>query len=251
MNKLSLVLYGFLACAFLCPGCKSIKLSGYDKKGFYSLNDSTLVHSETQALIAPFTETLEKEMNEIIAQNSVNMPRKKDAPESLLGNFVSDLVYQYAQDKTLNIDFCLLNFGGLRTTLPKGTITRGKIYELMPFENNLVVVELSHDSLLALVDYLAQKQGQPISGAQIEIKDQKATQFLIQKNKIDLKQSSDKTYKIITTDYLAKGGDRMTFFSNPTHLKNLQVKLRDVILQHCEEKQNISSFIDERVKLLK
>ena len=53
-----------------------------------------------------------------------------------------------------HIDFCLLNNGGLRTSLPQGNITRRKIFELMPFENELVVVTISKEKMTDLKAYL-------------------------------------------------------------------------------------------------
>ena len=67
-------------------------------------------------------------------------PSEWSSPESLLGNFVTDLcLRQYS-----NIaDICVMNNGGLRSNLTKGEITRGDIYTLMPFENELVILEFS------------------------------------------------------------------------------------------------------------
>ena len=49
----------------------------------------------------------------------------------------------------------------------KGEITRGKIYELMPFENELVVLELNENDFLGLVNYILKRKGEPFSGFKI------------------------------------------------------------------------------------
>ena len=54
-----------------------------------------------------------------------------------------------------------MNNGGLRNILPKGNITKGDIYKLMPsfFENELVVLELTNDEFGELINYLISRNG--------------------------------------------------------------------------------------------
>ena len=57
---------------------------------------------------------------------------------------------------------------------------------------------------------------------------------------------NNKKLKILTSDYLANGGDNMFFFKKKTQ-KKLNIKLRDVIIKYCKSKQIINSKIDERL----
>ena len=121
----------------------------YEKTQNSSINiiETTTEHQQATALISPFKDSLEKEMNEVLVLSAEEFPKEKGKIETKLGNLVADLSMEIAQKMyNGNIDFCLLNFGGLRTSLPKGEITRGKIFELMPFENELVVISISQDS---------------------------------------------------------------------------------------------------------
>ena len=88
--------------------------------------DSTIL-----TIITPYQQGIEAEMNEVLTYSKINLTKKSG--ESLLGNFVTDLSLNYA-----DAHMCVMNNGGLRTTINKGNITRGKLYELMPFENELV-----------------------------------------------------------------------------------------------------------------
>ena len=102
--------------------------------------------SASNAIIYPYKAELSKTINEVICQSAIEM--SKERPEGLLGNFVADLILEIGHEMYLppdkrNIDFCYLNHGGLRASLPKGDISRQRVFELMPFENELVVVTLS------------------------------------------------------------------------------------------------------------
>ncbi len=195
------------------------------------MNSGITNDQQTDSLIQPYKEKLEKEMNEVLVISSEEFPKEKGKAQTKLGNLVADLSLEIANKlyqplDNDSIDFCLLNFGGLRTSLPKGEITRGKIFELMPFENELVIVTIQYDSLNNIYEYLQKAGGQPIAGnLSISFKDNKTeiVEDWTHKTKI----------KILTSDYLAHGGDNMSFFLNPISVEPVGIKLRDAIIQYC------------------
>ena len=78
-------------------------------------------------------------MNEVLVISEEEFPKEKGKPETKLGNLVADLSLEIAKRiYEDSVNFCLLNFGGLRTSLPKGEITKGKIFELMPLALKLL-----------------------------------------------------------------------------------------------------------------
>ncbi len=244
--------WSFIVLLFACAGCHShqIKSKAYAKTGRIPLSDTTLIDGSMHSLISPYKSRLDDQMNRVVCTSKVAMPRVKTEPESLLGNFVSDLCYNRLKKEHAHIDFCLLNFGGLRNALPKGEVSIRDIYQLMPFENQMVIVSISYDSLQSLTHYLAAKQGQPISGATIRIKNQLPDSFTI--NGAALTASNKKRiFHVLTSDYLAKAGDQMTFFSSPKKLTPLNIKLRDLIIEHCKDQKYINSQLDKRVEILK
>ena len=119
---------------------------GKTESVFFDLRDSLVPgDSVLIAEIAPYKSGMDKTMNEVLNTSDVAMT--KDVPEGLLGNFVADLILKkandyYAPDDGAKVSICILNNGGLRTPLPKGDITRGKVFELMPFENEMVFIQL-------------------------------------------------------------------------------------------------------------
>ena len=135
-----------------------------------NINGETTADSSYYGLIEPYQTSLKKEMNEVIGEASMNLVKKQ--PEGTLGNFVADLTLKTALsfdfvDLPQNNTFCLLNHGGLRAPLSKGEITVGNVYELMPFDNEIVVVELSGQKVLELATYVALYGGHPMSGIEI------------------------------------------------------------------------------------
>lgn len=211
----------------------SCKPSSYfeTKNSSISLDDSYSVHLQTDLLIQPYKAKLDAEMNKVLVISAEEFPKERGKPETKLGNFVADLSLEIANELYKptdhdSIDFCLLNFGGLRTSLPKGEITRGKIFELMPFENELVVVTISNEKLSSLVEYLRKSGGQPISGGL-------SITFGTPIAEVVEDWFANKYVKILTSDYLANGGDNMKFFLNPIKIEPVGIKLRDAIILYC------------------
>ena len=165
--------------------------------------------AEVEALIVPYRMQLQAEMDEIIGFSARELTKNK--PESLLGNALCDLVEKYVEEELdLEVDLTLLNYGGIRrNSLPMGNISVGHIFELLPFENEVVVLTLSGQTLEELLLKIGSSGGSPMSGgAQIKLKKEgdwtSVESILIDGAPLDI----EKTYKLVTIDYVANGGDQ-------------------------------------------
>jgi 2',3'-cyclic-nucleotide 2'-phosphodiesterase (5'-nucleotidase family) len=202
----------------------------------YSLNNSGPVDSASIRIIRPYKAKHDAIMNEVL--NVSDQPMEKGQPEGVLGDFVCDLsliqtraVYKSADNKT--VDFCFMNNGGLRSTLPKGDILLGKVFELMPFENQFVVVDLDGPSTKKIIDFIAEKGGVPVSGIKMGIRDKKAINPMIGNQPFDI----NRRYKIVTSDYLANGGDNLSFMAESKTKVTLDLKIRDAIINYLKDEK--------------
>jgi len=245
-------LIAIVISAILLLSCKHVSTIQKTDTNVYTLDSASAKTDDTSFLriIKPYKENMAAEMNAVLAYTDEAMI--KDKPEGLLNNFVSDLIFikakeYYKPDDGKQIDFCILNSGGLRTAFPKGAITRSKIFELMPFDNKVVVVTLTPEKTLQLFNYIAKAGGIPVSGLSMGIKDTSAVNVLIDGKKFD----NTRSYKIATSDYLANGGDKMYFFSKPVNLEDLDIKIRDAIISYVTEENKkgnkLHSKLDKRI----
>ena len=102
-----------------------------------------------------------------------------------------------------------MNKGGIRCGIPKGAVTRGNVMEMMPFDNRVVVMDISGKDLLAAFDIMASQRGQGVSRSVAATYDPEARRCLsvtIGGEPID----PSATYTLATIDYLAGGGDYLT-----------------------------------------
>ncbi|AHW60396.1 5'-nucleotidase, C-terminal domain [Draconibacterium orientale] len=209
--------------------------------------DSTIVQ-----LYAPYKIILEKDMNRVLAISENELVKGK--PESLLTNFLADLLLAQgavvANNQQLNITpaVSFFNYGGIRSTLPKGEITVGNIFELMPFENELVLLELKGDKMQAFLDYIADHGGGSVGGVEMIIANDKATDVKIQGEKIDF----NKSYWLATNDYVAAGGDGLEMLAENEQFINSGEKIRDLIINYLEElsgnNKHVNPKLDGRIK---
>jgi 2',3'-cyclic-nucleotide 2'-phosphodiesterase (5'-nucleotidase family) len=206
------------------------------KTSMVAVNEQTHPAQDSAMLqdIVPYKSKLDAVMNEVLVQSDEAMV--KGTPESNLSNLLCDLTIKKTNDKLQAADgmiaqICVMNSGGIRTTIPKGAVTRGRIFEVMPFENEIVVLTLSGEKTAELLDFIAKKGGAPVGGVRFGIRDAKAVNIIVNGEAFDIK----KNYTICTSDYLANGGDNITCFANPVKRVNLSYKLRDAIIDYCVE----------------
>ncbi len=196
------------------------------------------------ATIATYKEQLGAEMNAVIAQVGITLT--KGQPESTLGNWSADVVQQQALNyATQKADFTVLNYGGLRIpSMPKRPLTKSKIYELMPFDNYIVLVKMRGSELPFLFDHIAAKGGWPISKElKLTIDGDKAIKYVVQGKEVDY----NKDYYVATNDYLAKGGDECVFFVDKEQVET-GVLIRDALLDYAkDQKTPIQAEIEGRI----
>jgi 2',3'-cyclic-nucleotide 2'-phosphodiesterase (5'-nucleotidase family) len=229
------------------PKIKKIETSMFELNSKNTLKqDSVFVN-----IIKPYKAKMEKIMNEVLIISDQEL--SKGLPESALGNFVSDVILKKTNDKynpsdKAFVNICLLNNGGLRSELPKGEITRGNAFELMPFENEIIIVTINGEKAKQLFEYIVEYNGAPFSGATIKAKGKTIIELKINGQLFDI----NKTYKVTTSDYLAAGGDKYNFFKDPIKTEKLNYKLRDAIIDYMVEenkKGNTLKFsTDGRIK---
>ncbi|MFD1629447.1 5'-nucleotidase C-terminal domain-containing protein [Pseudopedobacter beijingensis] len=206
--------------------------------------------SQDSVLLAyynPYKKQMDSIMNEIVVVSEKEI--SKDKPEGLLNDFFADAIADAAKDKGIIFDIAFSNYGGLRTSIPKGEVPLSKIFELMPFENALVCVKFSGKDMPAFFDFLAKSGGDALSGARFKIDraSGKAVDVLINGKPIDV----DKEYIVLTSDYMANGGDGGAIFQKSKEIIDQNFLLRDALIYYVR-KQNkqgktLNPILDGRI----
>lgn len=155
---------------------------------------------------------MEKQMQVVIAHSEDELVSY--APESPLSNFLTDILLnessKYAKDTTFaNLDLSMLNFGGIRASMPKGNVTVGDLYRITPFDNYLTFILLKGSELEKALNRFDDQFNAPYSGAVIIFdKDlKKWAPSFIGVNGLPLDEN--RLYKLVTLNFIADGGDHL------------------------------------------
>jgi len=204
---------------------------------------------EVAALIGPYREKMKAEMDQVIGRVAQEMPGGR--PESLMGNFVSDVLASQAERYLgEEIDFAISNSGGLRIpAIPEGPLKRSTIYELLPFDNVLVVLSLSGKKVQQLADHMARAGGWPVSqGFSMVMEHDRATEVRIQGEPLD----AEHVYQVAMPDYVANGGDNASFLTDIPQESTGRF-MRDAVLEYIAVKnkagESLRSSISGRVTI--
>lgn len=117
-------------------------------------------------------------------------------------------------------DVCLLNSGGFRTSWQAGPLQVREIYEMMPFDNSLVVITLDSTGIAAMKAYL-KEHPQPCYPPPLSLPD-------------------TDSLRVATTDYLANGGDSMDFLTRGIRRKSTGLLFRDAMIRAAEATDTLS-----------
>lgn len=246
MKKTLFLFLGILSVV----GCKNTayEVSEINAKKI-ALNSQIQQDSSIIGKFLPYKEKMTEEISKTLTYAPNTLERTDGNLQSTLGNLIADLSYQKANEffekqTGKEVDFSMSNYGGIRASITKGNVTVSNAFELMPFDNTLVVVELSYEKIQELFAYfMARKKAHPISN-QVELKIQNKTYDVLIKGK---PINKNKTYFVATSDYLQKGGDAMNFFKNPLSMYESNFLIRDAIMEYFKSRDTLISKLDKRI----
>ena len=243
--------FPIIICLFLTIlSCKKDEFHLTKIKGSnINISDSLPNFKAIDSFIKPYKDHVNKNLDSILAY-AVDTYSKFDGElETALGNFMADVIYEQSnpifKSRTgKDIDFLLLNHGGMRSIISKGNVTLRSAYNLMPFENAIVVADLKGEQVKELLEYLARnKRAHPIAKLKVTLdKDDNLGKVLVNGTPIDY----NRNYFVCTNDYLANGGDRMNFFKTNDSLYVLDYKIRNALIDYLKKVDTINPVIDNR-----
>lgn len=241
-------LLGLGIVGFLLIGCKTpLNIANIHPEKNITISDALPADKAMEAVIQPYKLELEGKMNTKISHTNIELNKSGD--NSNLGNLLADYTFEGAEEwakknNIPSIDAAVINIGGIRTIIPKGDILTKQIYEVMPFENEIVIIKMNGKDVEGLFDYyLKTQKNNPVSHLFIETDEND----VISKKLINGKSIEyNKIYYIATSDYLALGGDNMSFFSKGEVIST-GLKMRDLFLEKFKQNPEITSPDDIRL----
>jgi 2',3'-cyclic-nucleotide 2'-phosphodiesterase (5'-nucleotidase family) len=206
---------------------------------------------DVEKLLAPYSGKV-RALSAVIGKLDQQL-KKEPVGAGTLGNFVTDGIRSFAKTKlTKPIALVIMNAGGLRKNeIAAGDLRAADVFELLPFENALVAIDVTGADLAKLLVAVVRDAQ---SGARIQYKwnDQDRPEFLsgklVDENGQEQEIDPNQIYTVITLDYLLKvGGGAYAVLKEGKNVTPLNVTLRDAIMEYVKAETAAGRIVRSRV----
>lgn len=197
------------------------------------------VNEAVQAAISAY-DSLMAPLQEIVCYS--NDVYSKGFPESGLSNFAVDALRDFAcKYSGEDIDIALLNFGGIRTDLPKGAVRVYDIVSIFPFNNYLTILEVDGRTIEGMLVKMARRNKvEALSGVRMKIDGERLAECTVGGKKFDYR----KNYKVATIDFLVTGGDGIEWGDGIISRRDTGILMKDVIISEMKELMDAGKTLD-------
>lgn len=228
------ILYFSIICLCACSPKLAVNVEQI------KITKEQLADSSLTAFIAPFKQEMDAQMRLKIAESEHDFIVKR--PSSNLMNWMADAVF-INQTRNIRLShpaFCLLNTGGIRSSIGKGDVLLNDLFKVMPFDNTIVWAKIPIKSLEKISAYLIKSGGEPISNVKM-----KNGQLLL--SGVGEKASVN-YFWVITSNYLFNGGDNMNFFQDAVETIETKTLIRDVLIQEAKLQEILLNDSKSRIE---
>ena len=143
------------------------------------------------------------------------------------------------------------NRGGVRQILPKGDITMRNLYEISPFGNTIVTMELTGAQILRALEISFGTGGSllEMSGLRVRYDSRRSTGSRVLSVQVgDRPLDPSRSYKVAVNSYLSRGGDKYRVFREGLRTTDLGVTLRSAMRAMVKAKGRLSPDRTARFK---
>lgn len=227
----------------LLYSCNPVYRAGTIQYQNYIINSDQQRDSSFINLLQPYSDSLNKTMNDVLADVAVRMEKKQ--PESTLGNFLADAYLFMAREKFNNkADLALMAPGGIRLpSIEAGKLRKGTVYEVMPFDNLMILVSVKGELLKKYFDSIAAEGGTGIAGFSMVIRNKKATDIKINGTPFD----TSAIYIVVNSDYSVNNPDAAWLYKDAPR-QHTGYLMRDAIIDYARHLNDAGKTIGHNLQ---
>ena len=229
-------------------------ISGYDKPAIKEgvlitvFEDEFIPDEEIAESILDMQKVAEEGMDEIIGEAGMHISKDGSGPQNMIGNLVCKAMLDFT-----DADFSFLNLGGVRGDLQIGPITYRNVFNVMPFDNQVVLMDIDGEFLKEIIEMRVSggRHGLRVAGINVVVNRERDSYDRITKLLIGGEPwQADKMYKVATTDFLLQGNAGLVMLTKipESQITRYETGLRDAIVEYIKKKSPVTTKIDDRWK---
>ena len=244
MKKNLTYLAGLTTVLLFCSCASHYRLAGVERSRILIDNRyDTQLPMEPTAFLVPYKAQVDSIMAPVVGHAARFLAA--EAPESPLSNLLSDILMWAGKAYDEQPDFSVYNIGGMRAAFAQGAVTVGDVLDVAPFENKICFLTLKGEMVTELFRQIAASGGEGVSGTvRLRItKENRLVEATVNGEPID----PQRTYRVVTLDYVAQGNDGMAAFKNGTDIhspKDEHNNVRFIIMDYFREKMAQGQEVD-------
>lgn len=223
------------------------KITDYKNHFNYLYDDEVEDDAEMVKVINKWKEKLKVITEEKVTTIPEPLTRSY-SEESVMGGMVADAMLNASPDH----DFAVTNSGGLRQDIDAGDVTVGELISAFPFPNTIVQLEMKGSDMRAVFEH-----GAGLTNGILQVS--KGVEFVYDESKpigtriveCNIKGvplDDNKTYKVLTSNFLADGGDGFLVFKKTLFYKNTGVEMLQAMIKYLKQFETYKPKIEGRVK---
>ncbi len=227
-------------------------ISGYESP---AINEGVLVtlfedeyfaDEEIGDTILVMQQIAEVGMDEIIGEASMNITKFGMGTQNLIGNLVCEAMIDYTE-----ADFAFMNLGGIRDEILSGPIAYREVFNVMPFDNQIALIEVDGIFLKEIIEtrVSGSRHGLRTAGIKVVINRKRDNFNRVSELYIGGEPwQPDKIYKVTTSDFLLQGNAGLALLTKvpESQITRYENGLRDVIVEYIRTNSPVSAVIDDR-----
>jgi 2',3'-cyclic-nucleotide 2'-phosphodiesterase (5'-nucleotidase family) len=243
MNRVFIISVLLMFAGISCKSSEKVA-EPLEYRSFYSIGDSLEKDPAVESWLESWREIYNREMERPVARAHGSLTFGR--PESSLGNLAADMIrYRAAHEFRKYVHIALIDSDGLKVEFDEGDISLGDLYEFMPYDNTLVILELQGSYIKDLADEIAAIGGAPVSGMRMTINDETATGILVDSESLD----PDKLYLVATSSYVANGDGGFDSIQNSAVRHDYSLLIRDIFIDHMRRSRELTPVEDLRIRI--
>lgn len=201
--------------------------------------DSSIGEAEDVAnLLKPYVRELEAKMGIVLGTAPVAI-NKEGPAAGALGRLMTEVIQNAAKRKLkVKVDLGFQNNGGIRAEIPAGKVTMGTMFRIMPFDNEIAVVDMTGAQLQRLFEDMGKtivSFGAAVSGVSLVYRDGRLVSARIGGKSIN----KERIYRVALTDYLFKGGGDYPILWEASNYQPTGILLRDAMIDYIKQKRGL------------
>jgi 2',3'-cyclic-nucleotide 2'-phosphodiesterase (5'-nucleotidase family) len=224
------------------------------------ITNTTKQNQGLQTQIESWRGPFEEFAAEVLGNSEVELDQTTcQRQECLLGDFMADAMLAYRKNNTQDVDFAIINAGGIRATIDEGDITRGEVLTSFPFGNAIVQIEVDGKYLWEVLEGI-------LTGVNVANGEEVTSFFQVSTGiKVDYNPENNNgsklvavtigdqpldnstKYQVVTLDFIAGGGDN--FFTPTTDFVTLDTQ-DEVLTQYIQAQTPVNIQLDKRIEVV-